>query len=384
MRKWILLSAVLLLGASLTSAQIGKRVVVQAGTPEDKALQEISAASDAARKVELLNKYVADFASSDVVLAGYEMLLAHYLGEKNPAKVYECTDKVLAFDPENFDGAFMALRAAQESADAAKLFHYGELIGGILARYKTSAVPQGTEAEAWELHKRSTLADMQNNIAFAEYALFSPGANAKDPAAKGEMLERFVRAFPDSPYAFAGATLAADAYRQARQGPKMVAFADKVLQRDPNHFGMLVQLADYWVEGREQYDKAIQYATKALEILGAAPQPANLTPEQWAQQKNLQMGLAYSAVGQAHANNSRFVEAVEPLKAAAPLLKPYDFYYARCLYLTGFALARQKKAAEAKPLLSEAASLQTPFKALAEEELNKLGAAPAKRPKKRG
>jgi len=382
MRRWIFLPIILLCVVCVAQAQIGKRVVVQAGTPEDKALQEISATSDPATKLQLLNKYLTDFAGSDAVLAGYEIILAQYQGEKNPAKVFEYADKALGYDADNFNIAFTALRAAQEAGDTAKLLQYGEALSGILSRYKASGAPAGTDGATWAAQKKAALEEEQNNINYAEYALFATGANSKEPAAKAEILERFVNAFPDSPYAFAGATVAADAFRQARQGPKMVTFAEKVLARDPNHYGMLVQLADYWVESQERFDKAIAYASKALEILKTAEAPPNLTPEQWAQQKNLQMGLAYSAIGNAHASSKRYAEAIEPLKAAAPLLKPYDFYYAHCLYLAGFALVQQKKTAEAKPLLTEAASLSTPFKALAEAELSKLG-APAKRPRKR-
>ncbi len=383
MNRTMLGCAVLLLAAMPAASQIGKRVTIQAGTPEDKALQEISSTTDAAKKVELLNKYLADFAGSDAALAGYEMLLAHYMGEKNTAKVYECADKALALDPENFNMAFLALRMAQESADNAKLYHYGEAIGAILSRYKASPAPAGTDAENWAGQKRVALSEVQDNIAYTEYALFTAGNNSKDPAAKADMLARFVLAFPESAYASVSATLAADAYRQARLGAKMVTFAETVLVKNPDHYGLLVQLADYWAEGGEQADKAIQYATKALAILNAAAAPANLTPEQWAQQKGLQTGMAQAAIGHAHAKNSRFAEAIEPLKAAAPLLKPYDFYYARCQYLLGFSYARLKKTADAKAALSEAAGLNTPFKTLAEEEIGKLGAVPAKRAKKR-
>ena len=383
MKRTTVTLAIALLLAGSVAAQMGKRVTIQAGTPEDKALQEISATTDAAKKLELLNKYIADFGSSPAVLAGYEMLIAQYAAEKSAAKAYEAADKALAFDPENFNIAFSAMRAAQEAGDTPKLFHYGEILGGIVSRYKASPAPEGTETAAWAGQKQVVLSEAQNNIAYAEYALFSTGANTKDAATKAAMLERFVLAFPDSQFAAAGATVAADAYRQSRQGPKMVAFAEKVLAQHPNHYGMLVQLADYWVEGRENYDKAMANATKALEILKTAEQPANLTPEQWAQQKNLQMGLAHAAIGQAHALNNRYAEAVEPLKTSAALLKPWDFYYARSLYLLGFSLNRQKKAAEAKPVLAEAAALNTPFKGLAEEELAKVGGASAKKAKKR-
>lgn len=381
MRKWFLL-AVLLIGASFVQAQIGKRVAIQAGTPEDKALQEISAATDPEKKLELLAKFVAEFGNSDVVLAAYELYIAHYQGEKNYAKTCEIADRALAYDPDNFGIAFSALRTAQESNDAAKLYHYGKTLAGIVSRFKARPAPQGMDAESWQSKKSATLAELEDNIAYTEYALFSVGANTPDPAKKAELLEHFVLSFPESQYAFVAATVAADAHRQARQGPKMIEFAEKVLARNPNHYGMLVQLADYWVDNSEQFDKAMQYAAKAVGILEAAQPPANLNPDQWTQQKNLQMGLAHYAIGRAHLHVNRDAQAAESFKKAAPLLQSVNFYYARCLYYWGFGLGRQKKTAEARPLLQEAAKLDTPYKALAQEILTKLG-APAKAAKKR-
>jgi tetratricopeptide (TPR) repeat protein len=377
MRKLLFAAVVAAALCSTTLAQIGRRVTIQAGTPEDKALQQIGATTDPAQKIELLHKFMAEFGQSDAALAAFELYIAHYAAEKNFAKVFESAEKALAFDPENFAIAFTALRIAQEQNDHARLFHYGQVIGGILTRFRASAAPAGTEAEAWEGQKRAVLDELRNNINYTEYSFFSTAYGLKDPAAKAAAIEHFLGAFPDSQYAAMGATLAADAYRQAGQGPRMVTFAEKVLARDPNHYGLLVQLADYWADGKEQLEKAEQYATKALSLLAQAPKPESLTPEQWTQQKNLQTGLAYAAIGQAQVHTKRDAPAVESFKSAAPLLKPYNFYYGRCLYLWGFALARQKKSAEARPVLTEAAALDSPYKPLAQESLAKLGPAKA-------
>src|SRR5207253_6272316 len=46
--------------APLLGAQIGKRVSIGAGTPEDKALAEINAATDPAQKLALIDKFLAE------------------------------------------------------------------------------------------------------------------------------------------------------------------------------------------------------------------------------------------------------------------------------------------------------------------------------------
>jgi len=65
--------------------------------------------------------------------------------------------------------------------------------------------------------------------------------------------------------------------------------------------------------------------------------------EQWAQQKGLQKGLALSSLGQVNIEKKDNTQAVENLKAAAPLLKPDDGSYARNQYRLGFALLNLKR-----------------------------------------
>jgi tetratricopeptide (TPR) repeat protein len=105
-----------------------------------------------------------------------------------------------------------------------------------------------------------------------------------------------------------------------------------------------------------------------------------VTDEQWAQQKGLQKGLALSSLGQVNIEKKDNAQAVENLKTAAPLLKADDGSYARNQYRLGFALVNLKRTAEAKEAFTQAASVDSPYKALAQEKLRaSAGAAPARR-----
>src|SRR5260370_813001 len=103
--------------------------------------------------------------------------------------------------------------------------------------------------------------------------------------------------------------------------------------------------------------------------LSAAPKPEGVTDEQWVQQKGLQKGLALSSLGQVNIEKKDNAQALENLKAAAPLLKPDDGSYARNQYRLGFALLNLKRTAEAKEAFTQAASVNSPYKALAQEKL---------------
>jgi tetratricopeptide (TPR) repeat protein len=380
MRRIGLLLAAYLAIASLAHAQVGRRVPLLAGTPEDRAFTEIINAPDTAKKLELLEKFLADFGQrEDMALMAHETFVSLYAAEKNYAKAFEHGDKVLAMAPDQFETAAQLVRIAQEMGDVEKAFAYGDKAGAILARFQAAPPPEGTSAEDWELRKKTALANAGSEIQFLQYALFNTANQTRDPLRKAALLERFLKAFPEGPYAQTAQSLTAAAYQQAQNYPKMLEFAQGVLAKDPANLGMLILLADYLSERGEQLDKAEEHANKAMEVLAAAQKPEQLTEEQWAQQKSLQQGLTLSALGQIHIQKNRLPQAEDAFRKARPLLKPDAVTYGRNLYRLGFTLARAKKTAEARTVLQEAVAMKGPYSPLAQDTLDKLGAAPPKK-----
>ena len=379
MRRSLILVLVLFALVVSAQAQIGKRVLVRAGSPEDKALSEINAATSPAQKLALIDKFLAEYGQGDMAIVAYELYIAHYQAEKNSDKVFEYAEKLLSMDPENFAAGVNMVRTAQEKSDTPKLFAAGERAAGILARYKAKPAPEGTDAATWEAQKSRALAEAQDNINYVQYALFSAAYQTREPSARVALLERFAAAFPDSPYAANTPALIAAAYQQAQNYSKMLEYAQKILARDPKNLGMLLLLSDYFSERGEQLDKAEEYAKKALDLLAGAQKPEGITDEQWQKEVALQKGLAWTALGQVHIHRRRDAQALEAFRTAAPLLKPDRVTYARNQYRMGFALLNLKRVAEARAALAEAASIDSPYRALAQEKLKTLPAAPAKK-----
>ncbi len=379
---WTLFAA-LILAALPAGAQIGKRVSLMAGSPEDKAYAEIAATKDPAQKLALMDKFLADFGQTDMAVVAYELYISYYQAEKNNAKVIEYCEKLLGADPDNLGAAVNEMRAAQEKGDQAALFTAGERVGGIMTRYKAKTAPEGTRAGDWEQEKARNLADAQTNVSYVEYTLFTSAYQAQSPAAKAALFERFVSAFPDSPYTPNAHALVAAAYQQAQNYPRMLEFANRILARDANNLSMLLLLADYYSERGEQLDKAEEYAKKSSGLLASAKKPEGVPDDQWKKQVDLQKGLALSALGQVYIQRHRDALALEAFSGAAPLLKAAPATYARNQYRMGFALLNLKRVNEAKAALTEAASIPSPYRGLAQEKLSSIGGAPAKRPAKK-
>lgn len=385
MRKTIWLSGILLLLAALPArAQIGKVVPIRAGTPEDRAVTEINAATDPAQKLALIDKFAADFGTGDMAIVADDLYVNHYIAVKNYEKVFEYGARLWAKDPDNFANGVNMIRTAAEKGDEAKLFEYGDKTGAIVQRFKAQAAPEGTSAQDWAQQKEQALEGIRDNLAWVARTVFLAGYGKKEPVERAVALLRFAAAFPDSGFAAQAQAIAASSYRQAQQYAKMLEVANKVLEKDPDERAMLLLLADYYSEKGEQLDKAAASAARAIELTGKALKPEGVTDEQWAQQTQLEKGLGLSALGQVNLHKKDNAKAVENLQAAGPLLKPDPAMYARNQLRLGYALLNLRRTAEGKAALTEAASIASPYQSQAQQKLKSLagaaGRAPGKKP----
>ena len=373
MKRFVILMAILLGIATTASAQIGKSVSVSAGTPEDKALANIYAAPDGPDKVALLDKFMTAFGTGDMALLADQLYVQTYLAQKNYAKVYEFAAKALALDPTNLSAAVSMVHAAEEQGDTKKVFAAGDKVAEIISKYKNLPAAEGTPPDQWAQQKSVSINNVQGDIGYVEYALVNAAYKTTDPAARAALFERYVNAFPDSPYTITVREQTAVAYQQAQETPKMLDTALRILAADPNNISMLLLVSDYWSENNQQLDKAAADAQLALDQLAQAKKPDNLSDDQWQQQMSLQKGLAYSAIGEVNVDKGRNEPAVDAFKQASPLLKSNTVLYARNLYRLGFTLAKMQRIPEARTVLTEAVSIESPYKARAQATLSKIG-----------
>ncbi len=373
MNRIVLLLAIALVLASPAAAQIGKNVVVAAGSDEDKALEPIYAAPDGPDKIALLDKFMATYGKGDFELLGNQVYVQTYLAQKNYPKVFEYGDKVLALDPDNLTTAVNMVRAAGEMGDTQRLYATGEKVSQIVARYKAQPAPAGTNADQWTYTKDNALKNAEGDVSYVQYAMTQAAYKTADAAARAALFERYVSIFPDSTYTAANRDQIAIAYQQAQNSAKMIESAQAALAADPHDVSMLILLADYWSDSGQQLDKAAGDAQKAIDVLQDAKKPANTSDDQWQQQVSLEKGIAYSALGEVYVVKGRNPAAVDAFRQANPLLKSNAFYYGRNLYRLGFTLAKMQRTAEARTVLTEAISINSPYKSRAEETLNKIG-----------
>src|SRR5260370_15579126 len=351
--------------------QIGKLVSIPANSDADRALTEISAATDPAQKLALIDKFAAS-AQGDMVIVADDQYVNYYIGAKNYDKALEYGDKLSALDTDSFSHGVNMVRAAQGKGDVNRMFSYGEKSAQILQRYKEQAAPEGMKQETWDSQKAQTLQDVHDTVVYVQQLLFDGAYRTADAAKRAALLVRFAQLFPDSPFANQALGVAAASYRQTQNTAKMLSVANDLLAKDPDNFGMLLLLTDYYSEKGEQLDKAESYAKKSVSLLETAKKPDGATDEQRQQQSALQKRLCLTALSEVNIEKKNNAQAVDNFKAAAPLLKSDEGSYARNQYRLGFALLNLKRVPEAKAAFTDAASVNSPYKALAQEKLKAL------------
>jgi tetratricopeptide (TPR) repeat protein len=356
-------------------AQLGKSVMIPAGSETDRQLTAINAATDPAQKLQLIDQFSQAHPDGDLQIVADEQYVSYYINAKQYDKAFEFGDKLFALDPDNYSNAVNMVRAANEKGDTEKLYAYGEKAAGILQRFTAMNAPEGTPTDNWARTKAEKLESIKDNEDYIEQSLIRAAYGVKDPNKKADYLQRFAKMYPDTPQGEQALAVAASAYQQAQNRAKMQEVANSILAKNPNNVSVLLLLADDYSERAEQLDKAEAYAKKASSVVDAAKKPENLTDDQWKQQTSIQKGLALSALGQINIEKKQNAVAVDNFIKAAPLLKPNALLYARNQYRLGYAYLNLKKNPEAKQAFTEAASLDTPFKAPAQQKLSELGAA---------
>jgi tetratricopeptide (TPR) repeat protein len=356
----------------LSQAQLGKSILIPAGSDVDHQMAAINSATDPAAKLALIDQFAQAHPDGDFAILANEQYVNYYLANKQYDKAFEYGDKLFALDPENYANAVNLVRAANEKGDPERVFNYAERSAGIVQRYKASPPPSGMSADGWTQQKAQTLGAIKDNQSYIEQSFLSAAYQQKNPLKKAEALQRFAKDFPDSPNAESALGQGAFAYQQAQNRPKMLEVANAVLAKNPNDIGMLLLLADDYSEKNEQLDKAGEYAKKAAALCESAKRPDGMSDADWQNQISLQKGLALSAMGQVDLEKKLNPQAVESLTKAAPLLKSNAVSYARNQYRLGFAYLNLKKSAEAKQAFTDAASVDSPYKGPAQDKLKGL------------
>lgn len=368
---------------TLNPGPLGSRVSVQAGTPADAALAALEFARGAER-IEMLKKLVSEFASSPLALLGYGMLQEAYLSEGQYDDSLATGDEVLKRDPKNFSARVRQARAYLGKGDGEAALQVAGEARALRDAVVAAVAPAGADAAAWQREKERSLEGAQNEWNGLAYSTYVALSQVPEPARKRALLEQFVQVFPQSAYRAGALGLLAQACLQLGDAEAMNRYASEGLELNPDSPMLLILVSDVLSERGQELGRARELATRLLTLLKDTPdkvRPEGVSDEQWTPISQLWEGTARSVLGQvlmyeessaAVAGMGKTRAAVEEFKAASPLLKSNPFSYARNLYRLGYAYAKLGQRPQAREVLSEVMTLDTPYRQVAGPLLEKV------------
>jgi tetratricopeptide (TPR) repeat protein len=361
--------------ATAVQAQVDK-IVIPAGTDEDRDLQTISNEADATKKLAMYQDFVTKYAANPAAVAyGDWQLSQAYQTAGELDKALDAGDKALAGSPRNLDILVSQASVAQQAKNNLKMMDYAAK-GGEICNSIGKNKPANLSDEEFARQVADDKAAAKNSCDFLESAGFNVIAIETDPKSRMAEIEKFTAGFPDSKFqdqvsSYAMYTLGPG---QLNDSARLQAFGEKTLAANPNSLPALLLLASFYSDDSKagSVGKAITYAQKALEVAKADAPDADKS-------RKLSAGVAHSTLGYAYLKQDKTAAAIPELKSAAALLKGQDDQqYSVALYRLGFAYAKLSKTTEAREVLSEAVKIPGPLQGMSQDLLTKVNAARAK------
>lgn len=356
-------------------AQIDK-IVIPAGTDEDRDLQAISNEQDAQKKLTMYQDFVQKYAANPAAVAyGNWQLSQAYQATGDLNKALDYGDKALAGSPRNLDILMLEASVAQQAKDNTRLMDYVAK-GGEVCNSIGKNKPAGVSDEEFSRQVAGDKDAAKSSCDFLESTGFNVITSENDPKSRMADIEKYTTAFPDSKFqdqvsSYAMYTLGPG---QLNDPARLIAYGEKTLATNPNSLPALLLLASFYSDDPKpgSVPKAITYAQKALEVAKADAPDAD-------KPRKLSAGVAHSTLGYAYMKQDRTVAAIPELRSAAALLKGQDDQqYSIVLYRLGFAYAKLNRTTEAREVLTEAVKLPGPVQAMSQELLTKVNTARAK------
>jgi len=359
-----------------SSAQIDK-IVIPAGTPEDRDLQVISNEADATKKLAMYQDFVQKYSANPAAVAfGNWQVSQAYQSSGDLAKALDCGDKALAAAPHNLDILVSQASIAQQAKDNAKLMSYAAKGGSVCSSLGKQAKPEGVSDDDFAKQIAEEKESTKNSCSFLETAGFNVITSETDAKTRMADIEAYSAAFPDSKFqdqvsSYAMFTLGPG---QLNDQARLFAYGEKILAANPNSLPALLLLAGASVDDPRagSITKAISYSQRAITVAKADDPDAD-------KPRKLSAGVAHSILGYAYIKQDKTAASIAELKTSAALLKGQDDQqYSITLYRLGFAYAKLNKISEARDVLTEAAQISGPVQGMSRELLAKVNAARAK------
>ncbi len=346
------------------------KIVIPAGTPEDKDLNVITSEPDAPKKIAMYQDFLQKYASNPVAVAYANWQLSQaYQGAGDLQKATEYGDKAVAGSPHNLDIVESQVTLAIQTKDNARAFKYAEQGGEVFDSIDKQPKPADVTDEQFATMVATEKETNQSSYEFFEGAAFNAIAAEPDAKTRMDYIEKFTGAFPNTKLQEQVASYAMLSLSELKDNHRLVAYAEKALAANANNVPALLLLANAYVDGEP--GKAVPYAQRAIAAAKADDPAADRS-------RKVSAGVAHKILGIVYAKQEKTAASVAELKSATALLKGQDEQqYAVAAYFLGWDYAKLNRLTEARVALTDAAAISSPVQQPSKDLLLKVNTARA-------
>jgi hypothetical protein len=346
------------------------KIVIPAGTPEDKDLNVITSEPDAPKKIAMYQDFLQKYASNPVAVAYANWQLSQaYQGGGDLQKATEYGDKAVAGSPHNLDILESQVTLAIQTKDNVRAFKYAEQGGEVFDSIDKQPKPADVTDEQFATLVATEKETNQSSYEFFEGAAFNAIAAEPDAKTRMDYIEKFTGAFPNTKLQEQVASYAMLSLSELKDNHRLVAYAEKALAANANNVPALLLLANAYVDGEP--GKAVPYAQRAIAAAKADDPAADRS-------RKVSAGVAHKILGIVYAKQEKTAASVAELKSATALLKGQDEQqYAVAAYFLGWDYAKLNRLTEARVALTDAAAISSPVQQPSKDLLLKVNTARA-------
>ena len=341
------------------------KIVIPAGTPEDKELTAIAAEPDAQKRIAMYEDFAKKYDSNKAAAAYADWQLSQQYVASDTAKALEYGDKALELYPNDLDIIVSQINIAQAMKDGGKVVDYAVRGAAIFDSIATQPKPADVSGADWKTQVADEQESARPGYDYAQTAAYNAIASEQDPAKRMSEIEKFTPAFPKSIFDDQISQMALYSLQQLNQPQRLEAYGEKALAANPESVPTLLMLANAYSEDPKQAGKAVAYANKVIALTESSTDP----------KKKLAAGVAHSTLGYAYLKQDKLPSAVAELKTAASILQSDPQAEQAALFRLGYAYAKQNRRADSMAALQKAAAIDGPYQTPAKEMLAKVSKA---------
>ena len=346
-----ILAGLLALAAAAGFAQ-RPSFTLNAETPEGQILQAAAMEEDEAKKLALYESFLKQHPAHEYAWWAWAQAQNLYLKGENYDKVIEAAVAVLEKDPMNSPVAYNALQAAEKKKDyeAIKLWS-GRTVEAARKMLETKKPEDEDEAAAWERE-----ADYARQVIIrCEYALYAAAAAATDSKTIADLAGTLEQRHPESQYLPQVASRYFAALQQLGEKDRSVAVAERTLEKEKSNPEMMLVVADHYMQGRKDLDKALNYAKLLVATVEPMGPPQGMAPDVWEGRKKTLTGLGHWMQGMILSELKQWGPSDQAFRHALPFIAGNNDLLGPAYFFLGIANYNMSKAGKGNPKLRQEA-----------------------------